>query len=164
MYVILITVISFLLEGIFSFYIPLFTQAWIPLPTLLSVCFCHVYFFKNKNYLWYCFFTGILYDIIYTNTLLLHGILFVCMGFLIKKITKFISHTWYQFLFLNIIIICIYRLLSYSILVSIGYLHYNLSFFFSITVASFLWNLLYSTLLYGIDAFFLKKYTSKRLF
>ena len=161
---IIITIISFLLEGIFSFYIPISSRFWLPIPTLLSVCFCHVYFLKNKNYIWYSFLTGILYDIAYTNTLFLHGILFVCMGYIGKKISKFISHTWYQFLIMTIMLIVIYRLLSYIILISVGYLHFNLSFFLSITMASFLWNLIYSALLYGIDHVILKKFTTKRLF
>lgn len=164
MYAIIITIISFLLEGIFSFYIPISSRFWLPIPTLLSVCFCHVYFLKNKNYIWYSFLTGILYDIAYTNTLFLHGILFVCMGYIGKKISKFISHTWYQFLIMTIMLIVIYRLLSYTILISVGYLHFNLSFFLSITMASFLWNLIYSVLLYGIDHFILKRFTTKRLF
>lgn len=164
MHAIIITIISFLLEGIFSFYIPIFSYFWLPIPTLLSVCFCHVYFLKNKNYIWYAFLTGILYDIAYTNTLFLHGVLFVCMGYIGKKISQFISHTWYQFLIMTILLIGIYRLLSYIILIIIGYLHFNPSFFLSITLASFLWNIIYSLLLYVLDHFILKKFTTKRLF
>ena len=129
MCIIFITIISFLLEGIFSFYISISSPFLLPLPTLLSVCFCQVYFLKKKNYMWYSFIIGVLYDIAYTNTLFLHGILFVCMGYIYQKMSQFFSHTWYHFLLIIILLIGIDRVLSYMILVSIGYLHFNSSFF-----------------------------------
>ncbi len=156
--------VSFLLEGIFSYYIPISTAYWLPVPTLLSICFCHIYFLKHKNYIWFCFLFGILYDIVFTNTLFLHGTLFVVMGFISQKICRLISHTWYQFFLFILVLVAIYRLFTYIILITTGYFPFELSYFLSITMASFLWNLIYGIILYGIDYFILKRKFSKRLF
>ncbi len=164
MYAIMITIVSFLLEGLFSCYIPISTHFWLPIPTLLSICFCQVYFLKKRNYIYFCFLFGILYDITFTNTLFLHGILFVIMGYIGQKIVHFFAHTWYYFLLMIFILILIYRMLSYAILVSIGYLPFDFSFFLSITMGSFLWNLIYGILLYILEHFVFKRFLPKRWF
>lgn len=163
MYIIFMTIIPLLLEGIFSFYIPP-SSLFYPLPTLLSVCFCQVYFLKHKNYIWYAFLIGTLYDIAYTNTLFLHALLFVCMSYIYQKLSHFFPHTWYHFLLVITLLIGLYRTITYVVLLSIGYLKFHFSSFIAITMASFLWNLIYGLFLYGMDHLILKKFTSKRLF
>lgn len=88
---------TFILEGIISNYIT------------IDLILFYLYLKKNK----YPFLIGILYDIIYTDTLLLHAFIFVIISFLINKIK---DKNYLYFIF----IILIYHILKYSILLLIN--------------------------------------------
>lgn len=88
---------TFILEGIISNYIT------------IDLIIFYFYFKKNK----YPFFMGILYDIIYTDTLLLHAFIFIIISFLINKIR---DKNYLYFTF----IILIYHILKYTILLLIN--------------------------------------------
>ena len=88
---------TFILEGIISNYIT------------IDLIIFYFYFKKNK----YPFLIGILYDIIYTDTLLLHSFIFIIISFLINKIR---DKNYLYFTF----IILIYHILKYTILLLIN--------------------------------------------
>lgn len=88
---------TFILEGLISNYIT------------IDLILFYFYFKKNK----YPFLIGILYDIIYTDTLLLHGFIFIIISFLINKIK---DKNYLYFIF----IIIIYHILKYLILLLIN--------------------------------------------
>lgn len=88
---------TFILEGLISNYIT------------IDLILFYFYFKKNK----YPFLIGLLYDIIYTDTLLLHAFIFIIISFLIDKIK---GKNYLYFIF----IILIYHVLIYLVLLLIN--------------------------------------------
>ena len=88
---------TFILEGLISNYIT------------IDLILFYFYFKKNK----YPFLIGLLYDIIYTDTLLLHAFIFIIISFLIDKIK---DKNYLYFIF----IILIYHVLRYLVLLLIN--------------------------------------------
>lgn len=150
--ILLIMVFSFFLEATFSIYIPLFTHWSSLLFTLVSLLFCSQYFSNMKHYYGFCFGIGILYDIVFTNTLFFHGFLFVLMGYLYQKIIHLLSYTWYNFLCIILFLIFVYRIMSYFILTLVGYTIWSLDQLLRVLMASFVCNAFYGLFLYGMDA------------
>lgn len=74
--------ISFLLDGILSNY---FTFPFLPLFTLSSLIVSASYFSEKSIYL-FTFFIGLLYDIVYTNTLFFHAACFTLIMMVIRVI------------------------------------------------------------------------------
>lgn len=156
-FAIILVLLSCYLEGILSTYIPLETYLFTPLFTWISCLLCHSFFFNQKNYLWFCFGVAIFYDIVYTDTLLFHAILFVFTCYLFQKITACLSNNKFSFIFSLIISIFFYRMISYFILISIGYFQWDLHFFFQKLNSSFFLNILYGILLSVLFHHFKKK-------
>lgn len=148
---ILITTLSFFLEATISIYIPFSTHWYNLLFTLVALMLCSRYFSSIKYYYWYCFIVGILYDIVFTNTLFFHAIIFILIGYLYQKIGNWFSDTWYNFFITIALMIFVYRFLSYLVLLVVGYIAWSPDQFLKILLASFLCNILYGGFLYGID-------------
>ena len=81
-------IISFVLDSIISNFLSINTL-FAPLFTLMSLVIVYPYFNgNNKNFLITSFVTGVAYDLIYTNTIVIHGLLFVAIAFLIIRLNQ----------------------------------------------------------------------------
>ncbi len=158
----IIVVISILLDGILSNYLPyLYTNLSIftPLLTLVSIFMIYPFFKKKeKNYFITIFIIGIIYDLLYTNLLFFNGVIFVIIGLLIKYIYK-----TYEITPLRLILYLIILITSYESLTSIILLIYNVvpvtfyKVFYKI-INSLLLNIIYGELIYLIIKILPKKY------
>ena len=158
----IIVVISILLDGILSNYLPyLYTNLSIftPLLTLVSIFMIYPFFKKKeKNYFITIFIIGIIYDLLYTNLLFFNGVIFVIIGLLIKYIYK-----TYEITPLRLILYLIILITSYELLTSIILLIYNVvpvtfyKVFYKI-INSLLLNIIYGKLIYLIIKILPKKY------
>lgn len=158
-------IFSIFLEATFSIYIPFFTHWCSLLFTLVSMLFCSKYFFHSKHYYEFCFGIGILYDVVFTNTLFFHGFLFILIGFLYQQILHWLSYTWYNFLLTILFMIGVYRILSYLILILVDNMAWSLGRLLQVLVSSILCNALYGSLLYGVGYLFKnRKHHWKRKF
>lgn len=83
----------FILDGVINNYI------------VIDLILFYLYFYHNKN----SFFIGLLYDIIYTDTLFLHAFLFTFVSFGISKTRK-------KNIYYFILILMIYHIIEYLIL------------------------------------------------
>lgn len=82
----LLILISVILDGILSALIPL-NSIFRPKLTITAIYFLYSKYKKNKtSYFILLIITGIVYDILYTNILLLHPIIFYLLGTFIKYI------------------------------------------------------------------------------
>jgi cell shape-determining protein MreD len=127
-------IISFLLDGILSNY---FNTTFTFLNIIINCCY------KDKNYmLKEGLIIGILYDITYTNTLILNGFLFF---FIILFFYNFNRNNKYTFL---IIILCFifYKVIPILLLIFFRYSIVN----FKISFISLLINLIYFIFLFLI--------------
>ena len=95
---IIIVLISFILEGIISKYIPMNTVLFESFFTVISLIIIYPYFHnKEKKYFTLAFFTGLFYDIVYTNTFLFNAIIFLVISYIVKKINAYISNKLFRF-------------------------------------------------------------------
>lgn len=82
----LLILISVILDGILSALIPL-NSIFRPKLTITAIYFLYSKYKKNKtSYFILLIITGIVYDLLYTNILLLHPIIFYLLGNFIKYI------------------------------------------------------------------------------
>lgn len=126
----IIIVFSFVLDGLLSIYkepIVLNILSFKPLFTIVSLVLISPFFYKHSwSYYKVCIITGLVYDLLYTNTLILNALLFLLIGFIIRKIYSFFNSSLISGILLNLIIISFYHVISYIILFFIGYLSFNI--------------------------------------
>ncbi len=160
----LVFVISFILEGILSLYLPFISNdlnIYYPSFVLLSIIVLYPIFRNRKKLsLYYIIIVliGILYDLVYTDTLFVHGLLFFISGLIINKYYSRLSYNDYNFLFLCILIISVYNLLFYLLLVLFSNSHFSFYNLFYKLLHSYFFNLLYGYILYKS----LSKYRKRR--
>lgn len=148
MKLILIVIVSFFLEATFSIYeIPFLGYS---LFTLVAILLCRYYWEQEKQYYIFCFCIGLLYDVAWTNTLLFHSCLFLATGFCFQKLILIFSERWYSFILTLILSLFFYRVLSYGVLILVGYKNWNWTLFLQVFFSSFLLNIIYGWILYGI--------------
>lgn len=147
-----ITVISFLLDGLFSLIIPfdsifMFKSFF----TLMSLIVLFPYFvYRERQYYILSFVTGLLYDLIYTNTLLLNALLFLSTAILIRYIYKEIQNNIANGVVISVLILFIYNTLTYVILNIIGVTTTPYSIFLSHLIFIDIINVLYFVITYII--------------
>lgn len=154
----IITIISFILEGILSKYISIESVLFESLFTLISLIIIYPYFHNNENkYFVLSFSIGLLYDIVYTNTIFFNAFIFLVIAIIIKKINTIISNNSINVAIISLIIIIIYRILVYLILCLINYLNFNIRELLYAIASSLILNMIYSILLYLITDYVSKK-------
>ncbi len=109
----IISILSLLLDGILTNYLPYLVNdltLFTPLLTVVLIFIIYPFFYKNnKNYLIYLFILGTIYDLFYTNLLFFNGIIFTLLGFITLSIYKTFEITKLRLIFYIIFIICLYE-------------------------------------------------------
>lgn len=145
-----IIIISFLLEGLWSMAVSMHHSIWIPLFTLVALITVYPCFPKYSYFFFaLCAGVGICYDIVYTNTILLHGALFFVIGHLIAFLYRIFKNISWKYGIILILSLIAYRVLSFLLLVVTGYLSWSFSKLGESIFLSLLANLVYGYLLYG---------------
>lgn len=163
MLVILIIIISILLETNLSNILPLNSYLF-PLFTLTSLVLIYPFFNNdNKQYLKYTLVTGLLYDIILTDTLFLNMFIFLIIAQIIKKINITLSNNIINVMLITIIIITTYLLITYTALYLIGYHQFELNILLTTILKSYLVNIIYSIILYIITDKISRKYKISKI-
>lgn len=143
-------IISFILDSIISNFISLNT-IFAPLFTLMSLIIVYPYFNGNhKNFLITAFFTGFAYDIIYTNTIVIHGLLFIAIAFIIIRLNIIFSNNYLNVIIMAIISIIIYRLISYGLLLITNNISFNFVILLKSIYQSLIINIIYILLAFMI--------------
>lgn len=113
---IILLLIGIILDGIISIYIPT-SSYFLPLITVVTIFLIYDKLQKKeKIYFIEIALTGIIYDILYTNLLFFHLIIFICLGILTKYLYKIFSITPLKILFHIILLIIAYESLIAIIL------------------------------------------------
>lgn len=159
--------ISFFLDGFVSTLVP-FTMNNLFLLTaffaIVSLVVLYPYYNHNdKQFLLSCFIIGLLYDIVYTDTLLLNATLFLLVGLFIKLINQIFTNSILNVGIISFIVLIVYHLLTYLFLKIVGYGDINSIFLVHIILKSFLLNVGYSTILYFVLDRVSDKYKIKRI-
>lgn len=152
----MIVIISFFLEGIFSNYIS-YNTYFFPLFTLISFILASITY-KEETLIKMSLMIGLLYDIVYTNTLGLHMLLFYLSVNFILFINKKFKRNIFSIMLLCIFIILFYLTVSYFILLLLGYLEFDWYILLNSLKSCFLMNVLYLLTFYGIkEIYHIKK-------
>ncbi len=156
--IIFIIVLSLFLESILSSLIPL-NSFFTPLFSVVSLILIYPYFANDdKSYLKTCALIGLIYDIVFTNTLFFNMITFTLIGLIIKLINVVLSNNFINVMFMTLINITLYLLITYLILIIIGYKTFNLKYL-TITISkTLILNILYSLIVYIITDKISKKH------
>ena len=107
----------------------------LPLFTLVSLIFLK----KDNHYFIKCFLIGILYDLVFTNLFIINGILYLFIGFIIKRINNSIIKN----IITGILIIFLYQLLLFILFNISKYQIYSLNEFIYILPKYFIINIIY---------------------
>lgn len=125
----MISIISLLLDNIFNN----------SLFTLVSL----IYLKKDKYYLLKCALLGLIYDLFFTDIIILHFSLFLLLGLFINFLNKHIKNK----IFISIIIITIYQILLFILFNILRYKYMSIIEFIHIFKNYYRINILYSIIL-----------------
>lgn len=153
----LILVISFLLDNLISFFLNtnLLFNSFLSLVSLIIIF--RYYHRKDENkYLITSFVLGLVYDIVCTDTVFLNAGIYLLLSLFIIKFYKIFSYNLLNSAILLIIVIIIYRSITFLVLSNFNFISFNLYHLLQSISSSVILNLLY------LSFFFLKKKKYKR--
>ena len=146
----IIIILSFIFESIFTNIVSINSNL-IPLFTIISLSLLYPYFKKNTiNYLIVCGITGLFYDLIFTNTPFINTVSFMLISFLVMLNYRLFKYNILSSSIFNIILIIVYRLISYILLVLVGYINFKFNTLFDGISTSIIINIIYGIILYII--------------
>ena len=149
--IIIYTVISFLLDGLVSNYLPSSITSISPLITiysLISLIIIYNLLAEEKKYLKILFIIAILFDIVYTNTFILNIILFFIIYLFIKKINYYIPNNLFTINIKTILSIWLYHIFTYIIFILVNYNNYPIKILLTILYKSIIMTIIYTTISY----------------
>ncbi len=154
MVAIIIVVISLLLDGILTNYLP-YTAGNLslltPLLTVVSLFLIYPFYRKKeKKYYIMAFITGIIYDLFYTNLLFYNGILFVMISFFIKLTYKNFEVNYLNIILYVIALISIYETLQCLLIVIFNLVPVTLTKLVYKITHSLLLNIIYTEIIFLI--------------
>lgn len=161
---ILYLVMSFLLEGIMSNIFPstlsnisYFTTLY----TIISFVVIYPYFDNDKKYYLLILIFGILFDLLYTSTFFINIFIFIIIGIIIKLLYNLFPENIFMTNIISYICIIIYHILSFIILVIVGYNDYDIMLLFNIIIHSIFMTIIYTSISYFIIKFMYNKFGIK---
>lgn len=151
------TLISFILDGVLSL---LMNQdsIYIPLLSIMALIVVYPYIKDKQRIVIMGGIVGLLYDVVYTQTLFLNTILFCFLALVVLLFYKYIPINIVNSYILAILLILLFRVLSYLALVFYYELSFNWEVLFKSIYSSLITNLLYLTIM----PFILGKIEGKR--
>ena len=154
---VLISVISFMLDGVLSKY--LYSTLLVPFLTIVSLVMIYPYF-KNNNYryLKYIAILGLLYDIVYMNTIFYNFFVYILIGFIIIFIDYLLSNNLYVNLLTTVVCIIFYIFINQLFMALFQNDIFSFNYLFKSIYSSLILNILYCILLYSITYLYNKKH------
>lgn len=145
--IVIISVISFLLDGIISKYT--YNTIFLNLFTISSLVLIYPYFKNNYfRYFRYIAILGLLYDIVYTNTLFFNMFIFMIIGLIITLFFYFLSNNWYINTTIGVISIIVYRFITYLFFSIFSEFDFNILILFKSIYCSIILNVIYFLFVY----------------
>lgn len=162
--IILILLISFALEGIFSNFISA-NSILIPLFTIISFVIVYPYFKNEKNKFYiYSLVVGLLYDIVYTNCPFINTFTFLITSLMISLMYEYITVSKFNVTLINIIILLFYQTISYIVLCFFSYTTFNEITLLTTLYSSIIINVIYGFLLFILVSFLDKNHKIRKLY
>ena len=156
----IIIVISIILDGVLTNFLPYIDLSiFTPLLTLVSIFMIYPFFKKKETkYLIIVFIIGIIYDLLYTNLLFFNAILFLEIGLITIYIYKNYEITALRLILYIVIIISLYEFSTGIILLIFNVVPVTFYKIIYKIINSLLLNIIYSELIYLLITKIPKKY------
>lgn len=157
---ILILVISFIIDGILTNFLPYIELSlFMPLLTLISIFIIYPFYKKSETkYFLIVIIVGIIYDLFYTNLLFFNSLLFLLIAYLSKAIYKNLEISSIKLPIYITIVIITYELLTALILLIFNVVPITFSNVLYKISHSIILNIIYSEIIYLILKLVPEKY------
>ena len=152
----IVLILSFFLEIIFSNIIP-FTSLLVPLFLVVSIVIVYPYSKSKLYFVIICFICGLIYDLGFFNTVFVNTLCFTAIGLLIIFLHTYINYNLVSTSIVTVIIIVLYRLISYLLLCLTAYTNFYVDTLFRGIYSSLIINVIY-----GISIYLLLEFISRR--
>lgn len=159
-------IFSFLFQGFISNHL----KYSLTDPSILSCVYLLVtlivilpYFENEKKYIKLLVIFGLLMDIVYTNTFILNTLIFLVIYFVCKFINYFLPHNIFTINLLNIVSMIVYHLLTFLILLIIGYDKYSFLLLLKIISHSLIMTIVYGNIMYLIVSSLMNQFQIKEI-
>lgn len=157
-----ICIISFLLDGFVSTCIRT-DSLFYPLFSIVCLVVIFPYFkFRDTKFFVYAGGMGLLYDLIYTNTLYLNLLIFLLIAVIIRFLYFFVSSNILSTIFLTIFSIVLYRSFTYFLLVLIGFFPLDWMRLLEGIYSSLIINVIYIIILYFVCIWLAKRFRIRK--
>jgi rod shape-determining protein MreD len=164
--VIILSSISFIIEGILSNYLNytiINPTIFKTIYTLITLIIVSKYFNNSQKYYLIVFVFGLLYDIVYTNTFILNAILFLSIAFLSNIIKNIFSDTIISANIISLLSIFLYHIFSFAILQIIAYNIYDFELLLTIITHSIIMTIIFTTIIYYLSQYLFTKLDKKQI-
>lgn len=146
---ILIIILSFLFDNIISLLISP-NSLFFPLFTLLSLIIIFSYNLKEYHLFLLSSFIGLIYDIIFTDTMFMNASIFLIFSLGIYLIFKRINYNLLNVIFVSILMIILYRIITYFLFLLSYSVSFNVFILLKGIYSSMIINIFYIMVLYFI--------------
>lgn len=146
---VLLAIFSFIFDGIFSLLLEK-ESLLLSLFSLSSLIVIYPFLLKKHKLLYFALSLGFCYDIIYTQTPLFYTILYVLLCLFIMLYFRFIPYNIVSSLINSIIVIFIYRIISYTCVMLINENNFSWNIVFKSYYSSLITNVVYIVIFYNI--------------
>lgn len=142
----IVLIISFFLDGIASNIFPM-DSFFSSLFTLVSLIIVYPYFDDDYIFYKYSFFTGLAYDLIYTNTFVFYAFIFLLLSFIISKLSTVFADNYLNVVIITLISIIVFRSVTYFLIALTGNIKFNINILLEGIYHSLILNVIYVILL-----------------
>ena len=156
----IILILSFILDGILTNFLPYIELSlFTPLLTLVSIFLIYPFYKKTEiRYFVTLIILGLLYDLFYTNLLFFNATLFLLIGFITKIIYRNLDINFIKLIIYIIGIIIIYELTTGIIILIFNLVPITITKILYKITHSILLNVIYAELIYFILKIIPKKF------
>lgn len=157
-----VLIISFLMDGIVSNYVP-FNGFFVPLLSLMGLIVSYEFFtFEKEEYYKYAFILGLCYDLIYTDTFVFYAFLFIFMAFVIMHVSKILTSNYFGLFIVSLVCIILFRIITYFFLIITGNVVFDVNSLYKGIYNSLLINIIYGFIVKFICNFIVLRKLNKK--
>lgn len=137
--------------------ISLFTTIY----TIIGLVILYPHFNNDKKFYLLAIICGILFDILYTSTLMFNFVIFIIIGIMIKILYNVFPENVFMTNLISFIVIMLYHILCFIILSLLSNISYDFMLLINIITHSIIMTIIYTSISYYVIKFIYNKYGIK---
>lgn len=159
-------VLCLILEGISSLYISyslINPSIFMTLYVIVGLVVIYPYFINKKKYMYLVIIFGILFDVIYTNTILINLVIFILIYLFNRLLDEILPNNIFVINIKSYLAVILYYTLTYIIMVLTNYASYPVSMLFRIYYSNIIMSVIYTTLSYIVIGILTNKFNVREI-